>query len=53
MQIISKDQTVKDHTVQDLTEFNSHSSARQVHKGEQLVRMMPGIKKAFNLKVVT
>ena len=49
MQIISSDKTVRNDTVQDLKEFNSQSLSIQAKKGEQLVSMMPAIKKAFNL----
>ena len=49
MQLISTDQTVRDYTIQDLKEFNSQSLSTRSKKGEQLVSMMPAIKKAFNL----
>ena len=49
MQIISNDKTVGIDTIQDLKEFNSQSLSTQAKKGEQLVCMMPAIKKAFNL----
>ena len=49
MQIISNDKTVRKDTVQDLKEFNAQSLTTQAKKGEQLVSMMPAIKKAFNL----
>ena len=49
MQIISNDKTVRNDTVQDLKEFNQQSLTTQAKKGEQLVSMMPAIKKAFNL----
>ena len=49
MQIISNDKTVRNDTVNDLKEFNNQSLATQAKKGEQLVSMMPAIKKAFNL----
>ena len=49
MQIISNDQTVRSDTVQDIKDFNSYSLATQYRKGEQLVSMMPAIKKAFDL----
>ena len=49
MQIISNDKTVRNGTVQDLKEFNSQSLSTEVKKGEQLVSMMPAIRKAFNL----
>ena len=49
MQIISNDKTVRKDTVQDLKEFNSQSLSAQAKKGEQLVSMMPAIKKAINL----
>ena len=49
MQIISHDKTVRSDTVQDLKQFNNQSLATQPKKGEQLVSMMPAIKKAFDL----
>ena len=49
MQIISNDQTVRSDRVQDLKVLNSLSLATQAKKGEQLVSMMPAIKKAFDL----
>ena len=49
MQIISSDKTVRNDTVQDLKVFNSQSLATQAKKGEQLVSMMPAIKKASDL----
>ena len=36
MQIISKDQTVRSNTVQDIKEFNAQSLATQAKKGKQL-----------------
>ena len=49
MQLISSDQKVRDNTIQDLKEFNHQSLTTQAKKGEQLVSMMPALKKAFNL----
>ena len=49
MQINSSDQTVRNNTIEDLKEFNQQSLTTQAKKGEQLVSMMPAIKKAFNL----
>ena len=49
MQIISSDKTVRNNTIQDLKELNSQSFTTQAKKGEQLVSMMPAIKKAFDL----
>ena len=49
MQIFSNDKSVKNDTVQDLKEFNQQSLRTQAKKGEQLVSLMPAIKKAFNL----
>ena len=49
MQISSSDQTVRNGTIEDLKEFNSQSLTTQAKKGEQLVSMMPAVKKAFNL----
>ena len=49
MQIISNDKTVRNDTIQYLKDFNQQSLTTQAKKGEQLVSMMPAIKKAFNL----
>ena len=49
MQIISNDKTVRNDIIQDLKEFNFQSLATQAKKGEQLVSMMPAIKKTFDL----
>ena len=49
MQISSSNQTVRNNTIQDLKEFNQQTLTTQAKKGEQLVSMMPAIKKAFNL----
>ena len=49
MQIISTEKTVRNGTIQDLKEFNQQFLTTQAKKGEQLVSMMPAIKKAFNL----
>ena len=49
MQIISNDKTVRKDTIEDLKEFSSQSLTTQAKKGEQLVSMMPAIKKALNL----
>ena len=49
MQIISSDKSERNDTIQDLKEFNQQSLTTQAKKGEQLVSMMPAIKKAFNL----
>ena len=49
MQFISNDKTVRSDIIQDLKGFNQQSLTTQAKKGEQLVSMMPAIKKAFNL----
>ena len=49
MQRISNDKTLRIDTMQDLKEFNQQSLTTQAKKEEQLVSMMPAIKKAFNL----
>ena len=49
MQLSSNDKTVGNDTIQDLKEFNSQSLTTQAKKGEQLVSMMPAIKKVFIL----
>ena len=49
MQLSSTDKTVRTDTIQDLKEFNSQSLTTQAKKGEQVVFLMPAIKKAFNL----
>ena len=48
MQVISNDKTVRSDAVQGLKNFNAQSLSTQAKKGEQLVSMMPAIKKAFN-----
>ena len=40
---------MRSDTLQDLKDFNSQSPTRQAKKGEQLIAMMPAIKKAFSL----
>ena len=52
MQIVANDKLVRSDTVQDLKEFNSEFLATQTKKGEQLVSMMPYIKKVFDSMVV-
>ena len=49
MQISSNDKKIRNDTIQDLKEFNQQSLTTQAKKGEQLVGMMPAIKKAFDL----
>ena len=49
MQLISNDKIVRNNTVNGLKEFNNQSLATQAKKGEQLVSMMPAIKKDFDL----
>ena len=49
MQLFFSDQTVRDNTIEDLKDFNSQSLSTRAKTGEQLVSMMPAIKKAFNL----
>ena len=49
MQIIANDKAVRSDTIQDLKEFNNQSLATQAKKGEQLVSMLPAIKKVFSL----
>ena len=49
MQIISNDKTVRMDTIQGLKDFNQQSLITQAKKGEQIVSMMPAIKKAFHL----
>ena len=49
MHLSSNDKTVRNDIIQDLKEFNSQTLSTQAKKGEQLVSMMPAIKKAFDL----
>ena len=49
MQNISNDKTVRSDTIQDSKDFNSQSLTTLAKKGEQLVSMMPAVKKAFHL----
>ena len=50
MQLSLNDTIVRNDTIQDLKDFNQQFLTTQAKKGEQLVSMMPAIKKAFNLK---
>ena len=45
MQTISNVRTVRSGTIQDIKEFNSKSLSTQAKNGEQLVSLMPAIKK--------
>ena len=49
MQFNSNDRKVKIDAIQDFNDFNSQPLTTQAKKGEQLVSMMPAIKKAFDL----
>ena len=49
IQLVKNDKSVRDNTVLELKEFNAQSLTTQAKKGEQLITMMPAIKKAFNL----
>ena len=49
MQLSSNDKTVRNDTIQDLKGFSQQSLTTKAKKGEQLVSLMPAIKKAFNL----
>ena len=49
MQLISSDQSVRNDTIEDSKDFNSKTLSTKAKKEEQLVSMMPAIKKAFNL----
>ena len=51
MQIISQNKTVRIDTVQNLKEFNAESLSTKTKMGEQLLSMMPAIKKALNLLI--
>ena len=46
---ISKNETARSKTVQDLKGFNSESISTQAKKGEHLVAVIPRIKKAPDL----
>ena len=49
MQINSNDQRVRNETVKNLEDFNSRSLSTLTKEGEQLVSLMPSIKKTFDL----
>ena len=49
MHFISNAQTLRSDTVQDLKVLNSQSLTTQAKESEQLVPMMPAIRKAFDL----
>ena len=47
MQIVSTHKKVRNDTIQNLKDFNNQSLTTQAKKGEQLVSMVPNIKKSF------
>ena len=47
MQRMSTDKTVRNDTIENLKGFNSQSLSTRAKKGEQLVSLMPAIKKSF------
>ena len=49
MQLNSTDESVRNGTMEDLKDFNNQYLTTQAKKGEQLVSMMPAIKKTLNL----
>ena len=49
MQIILSDKSVRSDTIEDLKEYNPQSLTTQAKKGEQLISLIIGIKKAFFL----
>ena len=49
MQLRFSDQSVRNDTIQHLKDFNQQSLSTQAKKGEQLVSLMPAIKKTFNV----
>ena len=49
MQFIFNDQNVKKNTIQDLKEYNFQFLSTQARKGEQLVSLMPAIKKTLDV----
>ena len=49
MRIIFNDKTVSNDTILDLKELNRQTLTTQTKKREQLLSMMPAIKKAFDL----
>ena len=51
MQIISNDKTMRNDVIKDLKDFNSQALTTQAKKGEELISLMPAIKKAFDLMV--
>ena len=51
LQIISNVRSARIVTIQDIKEYNSQSITTQGKKGEQLVSILPGFKKAFDLMV--
>ena len=49
MQLSSNDKILRNDIMQDLKDFNNQSLTTQAKKEEQLVCMMPAIRKAFKL----
>ena len=49
MKVFSTDKAIRNVTKQDIKNFNNQSLTTPAKKSEQLVSMMPAIKKTFNL----
>lgn len=49
IKLMSTNQEVRSIATQDLKDFNEQSLTTQAKKGEQLVAMMPAVKKAFRM----
>ena len=52
LHFFSSDKTVRSDRVQDLKDFNTQSLATQAEEGEQLVSMMPAIRRTSDLWVM-
>ena len=48
LHFVSTDKSLGSETIQDLKGFNSQSLSTQAMKGEQIVSMMPSIRKTFD-----
>src|SRR5207247_2122558 len=49
IQLVKTNNEVRNEIINDLKEFNNQTLVTQAKKGEELVAMMPAVKKAFNM----
>jgi hypothetical protein len=49
IELLKTDSTVRKEIIEDIKDFKNQTLSTQAKKGEQLIAMMPAVKKAFNM----